>query len=434
MEDKYVVLEYKDTDSSYLGLHPTNYVTAIEYDRNNLIAPNVVHPHINISANNIGDALSEIEERMAQCGRVYNDLTFGEGKDIDILDDAYHQIDLESYALRNIIYFDNMYIMLLSSTSFGRSVFLMSRNGITGWTKVGELSNYVFVDMKCNNLAFFCLGYPTNKALGCVISESSEIPPYFSHTTLKERFYSTAIDKMMLDVDNYSVCAFDGITKLHVFKSGKDISSSATHQVIDFNLSDTPPNKANIININPGQYIFYYWRNYGSANDLRLITIPSDSGAIMNVGVSNLRRPQYISNITNDNYATNCYYAIANDKCCYLQITNPTNLNFIDDGSDFQRANKLLLQRCCNTYVLIDVMYTYYCNGVVSNISSYSDLFNNEEQCYKQSNLNYGSPTLVKSISSAFEDSSFSCKLNDIIYFYGGYQGGRQLRYIKTRI
>lgn len=155
--------------SSYEKLYVASNLNLVNYNSNN-IAPvinNRTYPHVHLNATSVADAIDELDDRIARCGRTFSELEFGAVKDIDILDDAGNQITMDNYVIGSIIYRPNYqaYYMLLYTFNGGnnnseqlRSIILKSIDGIS-WTKFADYADYLLIDMKCNESLVCVAGF-----------------------------------------------------------------------------------------------------------------------------------------------------------------------------------------------------------------------------------------------------------------------------------
>ena len=169
----YAKMNYKNSESTYENLTPTALVNKVNYNQNDLCynSTDGYTFRNNLESTNINDAIIETENRVAQCGRKFNELEFGTGKDIDLLDGAGNQITLDTYYIGNIVYFPKTqkYYMLLYSFMYGRSVLLSSGDGIL-WEKNSDITTHMLIDVKCNSQYIYFIGYDNSLTRGLYYS------------------------------------------------------------------------------------------------------------------------------------------------------------------------------------------------------------------------------------------------------------------------
>ena len=265
----------------YTLLNVASMTKGVKYDENNM-APtinSVTYPHVELSSKNVYDVLEEIDSRMASCGRVFEELEFGAGKDVDILDYNNTQITLENYAIANIIYYNTKakYIMLLYTLdNNGNSIFLESTDGVQ-WTKLHEIQSLVLTDIKTNKnpgSPMYAIGYSTitGKVDGVTSFERGEITLLSISTNMSLVILDT-YEKMIplpnelldlkisyktsFDVDDCSIIVASH-SVLYFYAIPKSFYAIPEGAVIE---SDTPINidieNATIVNIDSGRYIIY---------------------------------------------------------------------------------------------------------------------------------------------------------------------------------
>lgn len=258
----------------YTPLNVASMTKGVKYDENNM-APtinSVIYPHVELSSKNVYDVLEEIDSRMASCGRVFEELEFGAGKDVDILDYNNTQVTLENYAIANIIYYNikAKYIMLLYTLdNNGNSIFLESTDGVQ-WTKLHEIQSLVLTDIKTNKnpgSAMYVIGYSTitGKVDGTESFQRGEIvllsistnmslfilDTYAQMSALPNDFYdlktgyatSFDVDDCSIIVSSYPYLYFYAIPKSAV------IGADNTFKIDIAN--------ATFVNIDSGRYIIY---------------------------------------------------------------------------------------------------------------------------------------------------------------------------------
>ena len=258
----------------YTPLNVASMTKGVKYDENNM-APtinSVTYPHVELSSKNVYDVLEEIDSRMASCGRVFEELEFGAGKDVDILDYNNTQVTLENYAIANIIYNNTKakYIMLLYTLdNNGNSIFLESTDGVQ-WTKLHEIQSLVLTDIKKNKnpgSAMYAIGYSTitGKVDGTTSFQRGEIvllsittnmslfilDTYARMSVLPNDFYDLKTGyATSFDVDNCSIIVSSS-SNLYFYAIPKGAALPLPHLIpIDIE-------NATIVNIDSGRYIIY---------------------------------------------------------------------------------------------------------------------------------------------------------------------------------
>ena len=423
----YAKLNYNDKNSKniYENLTPKTFIDEVNYNSNDI----VYHLHRNnIESTNVADAITEIEGRVAQCGRKFNELEFGAGKDIDLLDISGNQITLDTYYIGNIVYFPKaqQYYMLLYSFTYGRSVLLSSNNGLLWQLDSDSFSEgMMYIDMKCNSQYLCFTGYNTRYSKANYSSATYEI--FHNMNVLENIMFMYKIPRSQYDLCKYFRVSFDMDANSLLFLYNEEDASaghiSGYHINITGNISDTIYSRVKlpyegryfpkVLNINPGQYIYYM---KGSKVQPKLMSLAKDYKVlIQDFPISNI----YDVLLVDEFGCTTAYNNI------YVRTDNSTNtdsalqkiyINSPDDitlglSPSVKYAPPLLLaKRCCNNYIFF--------NNFSSTIKYWG--YNNDFQftptmkSINDSNNN----TIGDYVIATGFNPSFVNKINDKLFIY----------------
>ena len=299
-----VTLKYKNNQNLYDSLYPVVYIKDVVYNQNNLSPTinNIIYPHIHLSATNIGDALIEINDRIAQCGRVFDKLEFGINKDINILDSQNRQITLENYIIGNIIYAKafKKYYMLLYSVTYNNTVLLVSNDGIS-WTKRDELSTIIMTDIKCNSTSLYYLGYTLSNRTVTVwkasddalhnISSIYNVGTMTALPTTKANLQSNVATAF--DLDDNSIVIYSKLNYvIKGYRIDKDGSVITSSPISIENIFIQGNGKYCVQHLRPGEYVIY---NNNGSNVAQYVAVLSDSYINNNIFETSTDNIAYIS-------------------------------------------------------------------------------------------------------------------------------------------
>lgn len=442
----YAKMNYKNSESIYENLTPITLVNKVNYNQNNLYyAPYAPFGGYifrnNLESTNVTDAITEIENRVAQCGRKFDELEFGLGKDIDLLDGAGNQITLDTYYIGNIVYFPKTqkYYMLLYSFIYGGSVLLSSLDGIS-WETDSSTRMDMLIDVKCNSQYIYFIGYDntnmrflyystmTNHLLNYLFTKDK----YGSMSQSPTTQYDLGLYfRMSFDMDENSILCLslrsaktvdDGYERAY---RADNLGNFTKISTIGMSFLETACVFPKILNINPGQYVYYI---KGSSFQPKLISLTKD-GVIK----------------TADFPFSNIYDALLVDEfgCAtaynrvYVRTDNSTNTNsilqkivIVDTDSplsvtsliDRYAPPLLLMKRCCNNYI-------FYTN-------KFRSLYGDKKWAYyKSDDYSYDSGAYDNSAAISLDDNigdsigdnyviatgfnpSFINKINDKLFIY----------------
>lgn len=329
------------TNTGYDNIYPRSNIKQVKYNQNNIPLEmyNKVYPHVNLESETLDEVFDELDNKIAKCGRTFNELEFGAGKDIDIIDNDGHPVDLEYYIIGSIIYVNKIqrYYMLLYSLVYQKSILLSSTNG-TSWQKIYEISNHIIIDMKCNHFNVYFLGIDVNSNrlgfyksndntlsnISLILSESiSSIP-----SSLKEL---DSIVKMAFDLDNNSIVLYkEKSGEIYTWVINSDGSMNSSQKITPTYVGIGTPF---VINLYPGYYIVYNNRGYNQNTSspqygFIIINVTSDSYPLSFTRCTDVIF-KYISNPLPSE--ANCVYAV--------KYKLSTSGNFYYDEYTMQKIN-----------------------------------------------------------------------------------------------
>lgn len=423
----YAKMNYKNSESTYENLTPTALANKVNYNQNDLCyAPLGINTfRNNIESTNVVDAITEIENRVAQCGRKFDELEFGAGKDIDLLDGAGNQITLDTYYIGNIVYFPKTqkYYMLLYSFIYGRSVLLSSLDGIL-WRKDSDISTYTLIDVKCNSQYIFFIGYDNYLTKGLYYSTS--INRLLSFLEVQDTYGNMSdLPATQYDLGKHFCMSFDmdenSILCLSLGDSGNNYGYERDYRIdymgnirsfkttTIFTTSDFPK----IVNINPGQYIYYM---KGSEFKSELISLTKDNVRIKtDFPISNIYDVLLVDEFGCTTAYNNIYVRTDNfintdSKLQGINIVNPNRINMMSSSTDGYAPPLLLAKRCCNNYIFFNnfsstIKYWGYNNNFQ---------FNSTMKSINDSNNN----TIGNYVIETAFNPSFINKINDRLFIY----------------
>lgn len=419
----YAKMNYKNSESTYENLTPTALANKVNYNQNDLCY-NPTGSYMfrnNLKSTNVADAITEIENRVAQCGRKFDELEFGAGKDIDLLDGVGNQITLDTYYIGNIVYFPKTqkYYMLLYSFIYGRSVLLSSRDGIL-WEKDSDITTYMLIDIKCNSQYIYFIGYDSSLMRGLYYST---MPNGFlnllNYLEVKDTYgdmlqlpttqYNLGLYfRMSFDMDENSILCLS----LRSVGTGYEIAYRADN-LGNFTKIETKHRPLNpepacvfpkILNINPGQYIYYM---KGSSFNPEIKSFTKDSYTLTGGGIDS----NTYDILLMDKFEL--YASVHNSSSDGLRRVTVVSPNRISIGWYDSYAPELLLaNKCCNNYI-------FFNDYEPSNVKywGYNNYFkyNLEAKSINDSNNNtIGDNYKIK---SGF-NPSFINKINDKLFIY----------------
>lgn len=427
----YAKMNYKNSESTYENLTPRVLANKVNYNQNDLCyAPFDINTfRNNIESTNVVDAITEIENRVAQCGRKFDELEFGAGKDIDLLDGAGHQITLDTYYIGNIVYFPmtQKYYMLLYSFTYSRSVLLSSGDGIL-WKKNSDITTHMLIDVKCNSQYIYFIGYDSSFTRG--LYYSLRINNLLGYLIVKDTYGNmpylptTQYDlglcfRMSFDMDENSILCLSfrpagiGYSGYEIAYRADNLGNFTKISTIDMSFSETACVFPKILNINPGQYIYYM---KGKKFQPKLISLTKDNVRIKtDFPISNI----YDVLLVDEFGCTTAYNNI------YVRTDNSTNTNstlgniYINSPNDItlglspsvKYAPPLLLaKRCCSNYI-----YFYRLAGVTG-VWGYNNSFEFflKKPVNDSNNYNIG----INYIIETGFNPSFINKINDKLFIY----------------
>lgn len=429
----YVKLNYKNSENTYENLTPKIFVNGVGYNSNSIAYQ---LNRNNIASTNVADAITEIEGRVAQCGRKFDELEFGVGKDIDLLDNAENQITLDTYYIGNIVYFPKTqkYYMLLYSFTYSRSVLLSSNNGLS-WQLDSDSSDtkMIYIDMKCNSQYLCFVGYNIYNYMAQLRYSSATYEIFANMYILANIFNMNGMPRSQYDLSEYFRISFDmdensilllSNRKLHsetVGIAGYRINITGNISQIYISSTGTVLDEVcfpKVLNINPGQYVCYV---RGKQFNPVLISIAQNNVAIKtSFPNSNIYNDILL---TNEFACTNLYEALfartddrtgLNSELKYIIISNPKDIKI--ESSDLFAPPILLAKKCCNNYVF----YTSAFRGQSTNrkwayLSRYLDLDAGRTVSLNDNNGDNIGDNYI--IATGF-NPSFINKINDKLFIY----------------
>lgn len=303
-----IALKYKTNQNSYESLYPIVQINNIIYNRNNLSPTfnNIIYPHINLSATNISDALTEIDNKIAQCGRVFNKLEFGANKNINVLDYQNRQVTLSDYIIGKILYAPvfKKYYMLLYSVTYNNTILLTSADGLS-WTKYDELNTAVITDMNCNSTSIYYLGYTISNRTVTMWKASDDT--LHNLTTIYNVGTVSALPTSKADIqsniatafnlDDNSIIVYSKLNyTIQCYRINKD-GTVITTPISIANVLIQGNGKYNIQHLRTGEYIIY---NNSNSNIAQYVAILSDSYISNNIFETSTDNIAYVSGLMID--------------------------------------------------------------------------------------------------------------------------------------
>ena len=420
----YAKMNYKNSESTYENLTPTALVNKVNYNQNDLCynSTDGYTFRNNLESTNINDAIIETENRVAQCGRKFNELEFGTGKDIDLLDGAGNQITLDTYYIGNIVYFPKTqkYYMLLYSFMYGRSVLLSSGDGIL-WEKNSDITTHMLIDVKCNSQYIYFIGYDNSLTRG--LYYSLRIDNLLGYLIVKDIYGSmsqlptTQYDlglyfRMSFDMDENSILCLSlrsartGYDGYEIAYRADNLGNFTKISTIGMYFLETACVFPKILNINPGQYIYYM---KGSASDLVIKSFTKD---LTTITTTSTYRDIYDILLTDkfELYANLYNASYPTGRLLDVIVVNPYRIETSVHTGGAPTPKLVLAKKCCNNYIFFNehnnAKYWIYNNSFKYSLEAKS--INDSNDNIIGDNYN---------ISRGF-NPSFINKINDKLFIY----------------
>lgn len=462
MTEQYVKLNKYIYPQSKQELAPQS-TTNILYNENNYVSHvgTVPYPHVNLEAQSIDDALTEINDRVAHCGRIFDEIKF-DINNIYIRDrfDQVIRIEDNSYIIGNIIHFRNCDYILLYSSNLNHSVIIRSSDGIsyTKWwesetkdeIRSGVRYKYkdYFFDMKCNKNGIYCIGarhyaYPStlsglwNAVFANFFDEESGFEGFDLKLSTRNLSSPSTSDVsytnwgMAFDVDEYTMLVYWGNVdtsnlEVSLYKLDSGAITKLDWSNIDMDIAIPP---IYIKSIKPCQYIMYS-SNFDSSPFIHNYFVVYRDGALKLDIERNRYNIKYLSKTTSRDNLT--FYAIRNQgdghaaigKLDWSLLYSP--FMWTSGYVDAPNSTPFCVERCCNTYILYrvysyDLSYTNNTSNIFNNTNS-TPVIDKDGNNVSQESLNLA------------DNRSFSCKINNRIYYYNYTNNGSKFYYTEIKI
>lgn len=433
----YAKMNYKNSESTYENLTPTALANKVNYNQNDLYYAPYSSDIFrnNLESTNVVDAITEIENRVAQCGRKFDELEFGAGKDIDLLDGAGNQITLDKYYIGNIVYLPmtQKYYMLLYSFTYSRSVLLQSNDNLS-WNINSESTDIICIDMKCNSRYLCFIGYETNYYGGYMrklFFAGSSGDAFNDRRTISNLGIMQSTPSNQHDLGQYFCTSFDmDDNSILCLSLNKDINFDAMyafridcdgridnilHSIV-YETSGFPK----ILNINPGQYIYYM---KGSEFQPQLISLTTENLVKREFFPSSniydilLIDEFAYSSYNNSLFARTDNVSGLNSKLKYINISSPADIRIRPYNSFAPKI--LLAKRCCDNYIFYtDAFRGQSVNRKWAYLNSYFYGLNFKNNTTVSLNDGNGNDIGSNYIITTGFNPSFINKLNNYLFIY----------------